>query len=182
MAREKLNFSSTGNTAGSSLNRFRWAVIAPVMAGLIAWGTAPDGIGPAPAEAEPVIRPDGVVEIVKPDGSVAATLAVEIAETPEARARGLMGRVLSDYMAGMLFVFASADQQTFWMRNTPSSLDMIFVDAGGKVLNTAAYTTPMSDQLYSSVGPAKYVVEAKAGFADRFGIRPGYTMRWKRLR
>jgi uncharacterized membrane protein (UPF0127 family) len=68
------------------------------------------------------------------------------------------------------------------MRNTPSSLDMIFVDAGGTVLNTAAYTTPMSDQLYSSVGPAKYVVEAKAGFADRFGIRPGYAMRWKRLR
>jgi uncharacterized membrane protein (UPF0127 family) len=109
-------------------------------------------------------------------------LAVEIAETAEARARGLMGRVLSDYLVGMLFVFASAEQQTFWMRNTPSSLDMIFVDAAGKVLNVAAYTTPMSDQLYSSAGPAKYVVEAKAGFAERFGIRPGYAMRWKRLR
>jgi len=59
---------------------------------------------------------------------------------------------------------------------------MMFIDAGGKVINTAAYTTPMSDQLYSSAGPAKYVVEAKAGFADRFGIRQGYTMRWKRLR
>ena len=88
----------------------------------------------------------------------------------EARARGLMGRVLSDYMAGMLFVFASADQQTFWMRNTPSSLDMIFVDAGGKVLNTAAYTTPMSDQLYSSVGPAKYVVEANGNEGPSFAL------------
>lgn len=182
MARQKLNFSSNGNAPGDSMNRIHWAVIAPVMAVLFAWGNGPDSFGPAPAEAGPVIRPDGVVEIVKPDGSIAATLAVEIAETPEARASGLMGRALSDYMAGMLFVFASAEQQTFWMRNTPSSLDMIFVDAGGKVLNTAAYTTPMSDQLYSSAGPAKYVVEAKAGFAERFGIRPGYAMRWKRLR
>jgi uncharacterized membrane protein (UPF0127 family) len=40
----------------------------------------------------------------------------------------------------------------------------------------------MSDQLYSSAGPAKFVVEAKAGFAERFGIRPGHSMRWKRLR
>lgn len=177
MARKKLNSSSNGNAAGNGMSSSPWAIIAPVMAVLIACGT-----GPAPAEAGPVIRPDGVVEIVKPDGSVAATLVVEIAETPEARARGLMGRVLSDHMAGMLFIFASAEPQTFWMRNTPSSLDMIFVDAGGTVLNTAAYTTPMSDQLYSSVGPAQYVVEAKAGFADRFGIRPGYAIRWKRLR
>jgi uncharacterized membrane protein (UPF0127 family) len=164
------------------MNWFRGASIAPVMAVLIAWGTGPDSAGGAAAGTGPVIRPDGVVEILKLDGSVAATLAVEIAETPETRARGLMGRVLGDYMAGMLFVFASAEQQTFWMRNTPSSLDMIFVDGGGKVLNVAAYTTPMSDQLYSSAGPAKYVVEAKAGFAERFDIRPGYAMRWKRLR
>lgn len=182
MATEKFSFSSAGNSSGDNLARFHRAVIAPVMAVLIAWGAGPDGVGSVPVGAEPVIRPDGVVEILRPDGSVAATLAVEIAETPEARARGLMGRVLSDYLAGMLFVFASAEPQTFWMRNTPSSLDMIFVDAGGTVLNTAAYTTPMSDQLYSSVGPAKYVVEAKAGFADRFGIRPGYAVRWKRLR
>jgi uncharacterized membrane protein (UPF0127 family) len=142
----------------------------------------PAGLGLTHAKADPVIRPDGVVEIVRPDGSVAASLAVEIAESPEARARGLMGRVLTGYMAGMLFIFESAQPQTFWMRNTPSSLDMMFVDTGGVVMNIAAYTTPMSDQLYPSAGPAKYVIETRAGFADRFGIRRGYTMRWKRLR
>jgi uncharacterized membrane protein (UPF0127 family) len=92
-----------------------------------------------------------------------------------------MGRALSGFMAGMLFIFETPQTQTFWMRNTPSSLDMIFVDAGGRVLNVAAHTTPMSDRLYSSDGPAKYVLEAKAGFADRFGIRPGWSMRWRRL-
>jgi uncharacterized membrane protein (UPF0127 family) len=182
MAREKLNLRTDGKAPRNRVNRFRGAVVTPVMAALVAWGAGTGHIAPAPAEAGPVIRADGLVEVLRPDGTLAASLAVEIAETPEARARGLMERVLSDYMAGMLFLFASAEPQTFWMRNTPSSLDMIFIDAAGRVLNVVAYTTPMSDQLYSSAGPAKYVVEAKAGFADRFGIRPGYVMRWKRVR
>jgi uncharacterized membrane protein (UPF0127 family) len=152
-----------------------------VMGSLIAWSAGPGGVGPPADAAAPAIQANGVVEILRPDGSVAATLVVEIAESPEARARGLMGRLLSDFMAGMLFIFESAQPQTFWMRNTPGSLDMIFIDADRNVLNVASHTTPMSDQLYSSAGPAKFVVEAKAGFADRFGIRPGYSIRWKRL-
>lgn len=164
------------------MNRFLLAVIVPATAFLIAWAGGPYGPWPTLATARPVIRADGTVEVLRPDGSVAATLVVEIVETPEDRARGLMGRVLLDHLAGMLFIFESAQPQSFWMRNTPSSLDMIFIDAGGKIANIAAYTTPLSDQLYSSAGPAKYVVEAKAGFADRFGIRTGYSVRWKRLR
>ncbi|HSM91000.1 MAG TPA: DUF192 domain-containing protein, partial [Desulfobacterales bacterium] len=82
-----------------------------------------------PAQAGPVIRPDGAVEFVRPDGYVAARLLVEITETPEARATGLMGRVLSDHTAGMLFLFEKAEPQVFWMRNTPTSLDIIFIDA-----------------------------------------------------
>lgn len=156
------------------------SAFALLLSALLAWTAVPGGIGPAAVAAAPVIRVDGRVEVLTPEGSVAAALVVEIAETPEARARGLMGRVLADFMAGMLFVFESAQPQTFWMRNTPSSLDMVFVDADGRILNIAAHTTPMSDQHYSSGGPAKYVLEAKAGFADRFGIRPGYSIRWER--
>ena len=136
---------------------------------------------PRPAQAGPVIRPDGAVEFVRPDGSVAARLLVEITETPEARATGLMGRVLSDHTAGMLFLFEKAEPQVFWMRNTPTSLDIIFIDAGNRVLNIAAHTTPMSDRTYASAGSARYVVEAMAGFAERFGIREGFTLRWKRF-
>jgi uncharacterized membrane protein (UPF0127 family) len=127
------------------------------------------------------VRPDAVVEFLRPDGAPAARLVVEIAETAEARAFGLMGRMLRDHLAGMLFVFEQAEPQTFWMRNTPTSLDIIFLDSGRRVLNIAAGTTPMSDRTYSSTGPAQFVVEALAGFALRFGIRPGYTARWKPL-
>jgi hypothetical protein len=140
------------------------------------------GVVPSAGAATGNLRPDGVVEFQRPDGALVASLAVEIAETLESRARGLMGRALPDYMGGMLFIFDTAEIQTFWMRNTPGSLDMIFVDAAGTVLNVAAATTPMSDQTYSSSGPARYVVEAKAGFAERFGIRRGDAMRWRRLK
>jgi uncharacterized membrane protein (UPF0127 family) len=153
---------------------------ARIAGGLMLWAMCSTGFGPAAAAG--VIRPDGVVEFLRPDGTVAASLAVEIAETPETRARGLMGRALPDDMGGMLFVFETAEIQTFWMRNTPGSLDMIFVDAGGKVLNVAVATTPMSDRTYASSGPARYVVEARAGFAERFGVRPGNAMRWRRLK
>jgi hypothetical protein len=152
-----------------------------VAGALMLWAGGPGDAGPAEAAAAPVIRADGMVEMLLPDGSVAAALAVEIAETPETRARGLMGRALGDFMTGMLFIFETPQPQTFWMRNTPGSLDMIFIDADGRVLNVASHTTPMSDRQYSSAGPAKFVVEAKAGFADRYGIRPGCSMRWKRL-
>lgn len=126
------------------------------------------------------VRPDGQVEFVRPDGTPVASLVVEIAETPETRARGLMGRVLPDDRSGMLFVFETAEIQTFWMRNTPGSLDMIFVAPDGTVLNVAAATTPMSDRNYASSGPSLYVVEARAGFAERHGLRRGDIMRWRR--
>lgn len=131
--------------------------------------------------AAPVIRPDGLVEFLRPDGSVAAQLVVEIAETPKDRAAGLMGRFLTDDTGGMIFLFETAEPQVFWMRNTPTSLDIIFIDTANRVLNIAAYTTPMSDRTYASAGPSRMVVEAKAGFADRFGIREGVMLRLKRF-
>jgi len=163
------------------MNTLLWKAVAPALAFLVMWPAGWVVPGRGSAAVQTVIRTDGMVEMLRPDGSVAATLVVEIAETPEDRARGLMGRILPDYLGGMLFVFESAQPQTFWMRNTPGSLDMMFIDAGGKIVSIAAYTTPLSDQLYSSAGPAKYVVEAKAGFADRFGIQKGFSVRWKRL-
>lgn len=131
--------------------------------------------------AAPVIRPDGLVEFLRPDGSVAAQLVVEIAETPTDRAKGLMGRRLADFTGGMIFLFERAEPQVFWMRNTPDPLDIIFIDAANRVLNIAAHTTPMSDRQYASAGSAQMVVETKAGFADRFGIHTGFMLRWKRF-
>ncbi len=154
--------------------------IALIGAAMILGGGA-NPLSPRAARSAPVIQPEGLVEFVRPDGSVAARLVVEIADTPERRARGLMERILRDYTAGMLFLFERAQPQVFWMRNTPTSLDIIFIDASRRVINIADRTTPMSDRHYASAASALMVVETMAGFADRFGIRAGYTVRWKRL-
>jgi hypothetical protein len=160
----------------TSFDRARVFLAAAAAAGVIACG------GPgAFAQTAALIRPDAVLEFVAPSGKVAARLVVEIADTAEARARGLMGRMLRDDSAGMLFLFERPEPQVFWMRATPGALDIIFLDAEKRVLNIARNTTPMSDTTYASAGPAQFVVEVRAGFAGRFGLREGYTVRWRPL-
>ena len=107
------------------------------------------------------------------------SITIEIADTPEARIKGLMERWSLPELHGMLFIFDSPDMQRFWMHNTPLSLDMIFVDENRRILNMAESTTPMSKQTYGSRGPAKYVVEVRAGFSKRHGIEEGMSIQWQ---
>lgn len=119
------------------------------------------------------IRPDANLEIQDSERRSAAILQVEIADTPATRERGLMGRVLVDDGVGMLFIFPKAAPQTFWMRNTPASLDMLFADDDLRIIHIVSEAPPLSDRLYSSQGPARYVLETRGGFAARHGIVTG---------
>jgi uncharacterized membrane protein (UPF0127 family) len=78
-----------------------------------------------------------------------------------------------DADAGMLFVFGDSAPRTFWMKNTPLPLDILFLDDAGTVLNVAASTTPYSEAPLRSAGPARYVLEVNAGFAAKHGIGAG---------
>lgn len=98
---------------------------------------------------------------------------VEIARTREQLSRGLMWRNELDADAGMLFVFGDSAPRTFWMKNTPLPLDIVFIDDRGTVLNVAASTTPYSESPIRSAGPARYVLEVNAGFTAKHGIGPG---------
>jgi uncharacterized membrane protein (UPF0127 family) len=128
------------------------------------------------------INKDGKVFFLGSNGSIIAAIDVEIADTPESRAKGLMYRELSDFSSGMLFVYQDVEPRTFWMRNTPTPLDIIFVGEDSYILNIVQKTTPMSGQLYSSKGSANYIVEVKAGFVERYGIKEGTKIRWERLK
>lgn len=76
---------------------------------------------------------------------------------------------------GMLFVFGSPAQQSFWMQNTLIPLDIIYMDAKGKVLNIV-HGKPRDESPLPSTGPAQYVLELKDGMAAKYRIGPGTTL------
>jgi uncharacterized membrane protein (UPF0127 family) len=121
----------------------------------------------------------GQLQFLRQDGSKAVSITIEVADTAETRIKGLMERWSLPELHGMLFIFDVPEVQKFWMHNTPLSLDMIFLDENRRVLNIAESTTPMSRQTYSSRGPAKSVVEVRAGFSKRHGIEERMRIEWQ---
>jgi hypothetical protein len=109
-----------------------------------------------------------------------AIFKVEIASSPIKRTRGLMWRQNLPVDHGMLFVSSSAEIQSFWMKNTLIPLDIIFIDADGKIVDIKRNFLPCKNdpcESYSSVRPAKYVLEINAGQAEK--IKIGDTMNIK---
>ena len=81
---------------------------------------------------------------------------------------------------GMLFIFPDEEIQSFWMRNTLISLDMIFVNKNKKIVTIHKNTKILSSQSYSSTEPAMYVIEVDGGFTDRHHIVRGDKIYWMR--
>jgi len=98
---------------------------------------------------------------------------VEIADSPAKRELGLQYRrdLASD--RGMIFLFPSQSEQTFWMKNTPIPLDMIFIDRELKIVGIVEQSVPFSLDPRSVGRPSQYVLEINGGLAKRNGIRPG---------
>ena len=99
--------------------------------------------------------------------------SVEIARSLDEIERGLMYRNELCDKCGMLFVFPVSRQQSFWMKNTKISLDIIFIDENGIILNIAKNTTPFSTDSVLSEGSAKYVLEVNAGFSEKNNLKKG---------
>ena len=79
---------------------------------------------------------------------------------------------------GMLFVFPKEGIQSFWMHNTYIPLDMIFVNAKDKIVTIQNADKTLSDQTYSSIKPAQYVIEVNQGFSKKHGLKVGDKISW----
>ena len=96
-----------------------------------------------------------------------------VADNDARRMRGLMFvEDLADD-AGMLFVYPQSQEVGIWMKNTPLSLDILFVKADGRVHRVFENAKPQSLDTIPSDGPVLAVIELKAGSAARLNIRPG---------
>ena len=102
---------------------------------------------------------------------------VEIADDDAERERGLMYRPPLDDDRGMLFQFPAASEQSFWMKNTPSSLDILYIHPQGHIVSIASHATPYSETPLPSNGAANGVLELRAGRADEIGAKPGDQVR-----
>ena len=135
----------------------------------------------APALAQPVAdcRPDRVQ--VFTDGPP-VVFTVEVVDTPETRARGLMFRDTLAEGAGMLFVYEEPQPVAFWMRNTRIPLDLLFIDEGGVIRHIHPQAvpfdeTPIPGALPTDPDPARLLVlEIGGGEAARLGLRAGMAI------
>jgi uncharacterized membrane protein (UPF0127 family) len=125
------------------------------------------GLAASPARAADM----QTLEIVTKSG--VKVFNVEIAKTTEERERGLMYRKELPDGQGMLFDFSPQQEVSMWMKNTYVSLDMIFIQADGRILRIAENTKPLSERIISSGGPVKAVLEVVAGTARKDGIAAG---------
>ena len=123
-------------------------------------------------------RADPRVTIVTQQGRSVA-FEVEIADSPAKRELGLQYRrdLASD--RGMIFLFSAESEQTFWMKNTPIPLDMIFISRELKIVGIVEQTVPFSLDPRSVSKPSQYVLEINGGLAKRYGIRPGDSVRFE---
>jgi uncharacterized protein len=97
---------------------------------------------------------------------------LEVARTPDEQARGLMYRPSMPLDHGMIFVFPRAEPRSFWMKNTRIPLDIVYLDAKGRVLNVEAMM-PFDLRGVESDGPAMYAIELNQGTATALGIQRG---------
>jgi uncharacterized protein len=106
---------------------------------------------------------------------------VEVAATPGARTRGLMWRKELPEGQGMLFVFPEEDVQSFWMRNTLISLDMLFIDSAGRIVGIIERAEPRTLTSRSVGVPGRYVLEVPGGWSQSKGITRGGTVEFQGL-
>jgi uncharacterized protein len=98
---------------------------------------------------------------------------VEVATTPAQQEQGLMFRQHLAPNAGMIFDLGRPQTTSFWMKNTWIPLDMLFVNATGRIINIHERAVPRSLEPIASAGPVRAVIELNGGTAARLGIKPG---------
>ncbi len=101
------------------------------------------------------------------------TVTAEIADTVVKQNQGLMNRTSLDENAGMLFVFDSEAERSFWMKDTFIPLDILFISAAKEIVSIEENTTPLSEEAILSSSPAQYVLEVNAGYVASHNVNIG---------
>ena len=133
---------------------------------------------------------EGELEFLDGNQELIQKINIEIADTPNKRARGLMDRSKMGDNEGMLFIFDDNEvrKHTFYMKNTRIPLDIMYFSADSTLINIARNAQPGADAEVSggsvagAAADSKFVVEVNGGLAEKWGIQEGETkIRWKKI-
>ena len=128
---------------------------------------------PEAAAPEPLTAfPQSLLAIKSATGKV-VNFKIWTADTEQREQQGLMFIRDMDEHAGMLFMFPQNQRVSMWMKNTYISLDLLFLNARGKIDYIAAGATPLSEAIIGPPTPEYAVLELKGGACERLGIKVG---------
>jgi len=118
------------------------------------------------------------VSFISAAGDTLSSVEVAVADEDSERNQGLMDVRDLPQSKGMLFIFEQNQPRSFWMANTPLSLDIIFVNENMEIVRIHHSTQPFSENNFESGQPAKYVVETNAGYCIAHDIQEGMQVRF----
>ena len=134
---------------------------------------APGAALPASAAPEPLSAfPQSLLAVKTQSGKV-VNFKIWEADTPRREEQGMMFVREMDIHTGMLFMFPENKPVSMWMKNTYVSLDLLFLDAHGKIDYIEANATPRSETIIGPKTPEYAVLELKGGACEQFGIKVG---------
>jgi uncharacterized membrane protein (UPF0127 family) len=143
-------------------------VLGALMMLLSANAALPEAAAPEPLTA----FPQSLLAIKSAAGKV-VNFKIWTADTEQREQQGLMFIRDMDEHAGMLFMFPQNQPVSMWMKNTYISLDLLFLNARGKIDYIAASATPLSETIIGPPTPEYAVLELKGGACERLGIKVG---------
>ncbi|TMM46140.1 DUF192 domain-containing protein [Qipengyuania marisflavi] len=118
-----------------------------------------------------------VIPLTVTSGSAVHRFRVEVAASNAEQSKGMMFRTEMGPDEGMIFPSDVPSARSFWMKNTPLPLDIIFIGTDGRILNVE-YGEPYKLEPVSSAGITANVLELNAGRAAALGIGPGDLVEW----
>jgi uncharacterized membrane protein (UPF0127 family) len=102
-------------------------------------------------------------------------LVVEVADTKEEQAKGMMLRTHLAPDEAMLFVFPRDSNLAFWMKDTPVDLDLAYIRSDGTITQTERMKAFNLESVYSRE-PVRFALEVPAGWLERHGVGVGTTV------
>ncbi|WP_322743797.1 DUF192 domain-containing protein [Vasconcelosia minhoensis] len=130
----------------------------------------------APLPETTLLGPGQLLPVTAEAEMAGQTFQLEVAETPQQQAMGLMYRTPLPDNRGMLFSFASPRRTAFWMKDVPVPLDMVFLRQG-QVAAISPSVPPCETDPCPTYGPGSQlidqVIELRAGRAAEIGLQPG---------